>query len=83
VEHLKILKRVAAYLAAFGWDVINVGIALWKFEETHGVEKVRAMGRFIDWSEENGREDGWIAAQLGHDLNGCEETAMSPRTGGY
>jgi len=52
------------------------------FEETHGADAVAAMGRFIDWAEKNDRTD-MIPVTLGHDLNGCEDKFMSPRTSGY
>jgi len=79
-------KRVAKYLVDCrrinGWGREDVGIALMLFEETHGADAVAAMGRFIDWAEKNDRTD-MIPVTLGHDLNGCEDKFMSPRTSGY
>ena len=76
-------NRVSGYLGEHGWSKMDVGISLMYFEETHGEEKVQAMNRFITWAESQGKDAGWVAAQLGHDLNGCKDETMSPRTGDY
>ena len=78
-----LIDKLIKYLSPFGWKAIDVGIALMKFEGTHGKKCVKALERFIRWSEQHKKEIGWIAAQLGHDLNGCEDKTMSPRTAGY
>jgi len=79
---LEVEKRAAKYLADYGWEPCDVGIAMMLFEETHGAEAVASMGRFIDWAEKNGQQD-LIGPTVGHDLNGCKDPTMSPRTAGY
>ena len=83
-EFVKVLRKVEKYLTPKnGWLKDVVADTLCHFEEIHGSAKVEAMGRFIDWSEENKKDVGWIAAQLGHDLNECDKPMMLPRTAGY
>lgn len=76
----EIKRRAAGYI---NWPRENVMTAFMLFEETFGIGKIQAMGRFMDWAEENHKERGWIRAQIGHDLNGAMNSDMSPRTGGY
>ncbi len=77
---VKIRNRVADYL---DWPKIWITTAFLMFEQTHGIGKIEAMGRFMDWAEKNKKRKGWIAAAMGHDLNGANDPDMSPRTGGY
>jgi len=82
-ERRTLEAMIARYLKPeAGWTAANIGIALMLFEDTHGTDAIAAMGRFIEWAERNGRLD-IIAVTLGHDLNGCENPLMSPRTSGY
>jgi len=81
--YLDVLKKAQKYLAGYDWDKSTVGISVMYFEETHGTESLAAMGRFIKWAESVGKEIGWIAATLGHDLNGCQDKTMCPRTSSY
>ncbi len=65
------------------WKPIDIAGALIRFERTHGTEKTRALGRFIKWAKANDKPDSFISVNLGHDLNGCDDSRMSPRTAGY
>ncbi len=79
--YLEVLGRASKYLEGF-WTKMDVGISLMYFEETHGREKIDAMLRFMNWAETNG-QTSIVAATLGHDLKGCQDAMMSPRTSGY
>ncbi len=76
-------KDIHGYLQGFGWIPMDIGIALMYFEATHGKKCIAAMKRFIKWGRKNKKEDGWIAVGLAHDLKGCQDKLMSPRTSGY
>ena len=81
-DSYSMVKRILPYLTKYGWGPVDIGIALMKFEETHGKDAVGAMARFITWAEENQQRD-IIGSTLGHDLNGCEDKLMCPRTSSY
>jgi len=79
----KLVLKIKEYLTPKeGWRPIYIAEALMKFEATHGTDKTRALGRFIEWAKENHRES-IIPVTLGHDLNGCEDPTMHPRTARY
>lgn len=82
-EVVGVERQVASFLLGRGWERIDIGVAMMHFEETHGIEAVRALGRFINWAEAQHKTADWIATQLGHDLNGCQDALMSPRTRNY
>jgi len=82
---MQLEKKILKYLEKYGWTAMDVGIALMKFKETHGEDKVKAMERFIEKAEADKDRfpDSMIAVTLGHDLKGCEDALMSPRTSSY
>ena len=66
-----------------GVKKINIAVSIDKFEQTHGNEALKAMGRFVDWARKNKNENLWMATSIVHDLNGCEDALMYPRTSSY
>jgi len=80
-KYLALMERASQYLEGL-LTKMEVGIRVMYFEETHGMDKIEAMLRFIHWAEENDKRD-IIVSTLCHDLGGCQDALMSPRSSGY
>jgi hypothetical protein len=50
---------------------------------THGEDAVKDMWGWVLWGRKHGYEENRILASVFHDLGGCEDEHMQPRTEGY
>ena len=68
----------------FGQIPIDAGVTIMKFEEKFGMEALRDIAGFINWSEHNDKDIDWVRGNIAHDLGGVfEGPGFSPRTKGY
>lgn len=74
----KCLKYVSTY-----YTPMNLGITLMYFEQTHGKNAIQALYNYIRWSEENKEPSHIITQTIIHDLGGCQDKFMSPRSSSY
>lgn len=56
-----------------------------KFIGTHGIEALQDLNGFIQYTKKLGKNEREKAlyATLGHDLSGCDDELMLPRSYGY
>lgn len=83
MDHIQQCNKIHGYLGKFNWDKITIGAALIHFELTHGMEKVAALFRYIQWAEAEKKRPGEIATTIGHDLNNAKDELCLPRSGSY
>ena len=83
IDIMEVERRLHKYLEPHGWSRMDVGISLMKFGDTHGEDAVQALDRFITWAEEHNQPDMMLATTIGHDLSGCEDALMLPRSSRY
>ncbi len=82
-ERLGLENTIRRYLLPVGWSPVDIGILLMRFEDTYGAAATSAMGRYIEWAEENDEPKERISVTIAHDLNSCEETWVLPRSSSY
>lgn len=82
IQRIDIERRIGQYMDTVDWSRINVGVCMMRFEDTHGEQAIRDLDAFVEWCETNNETD-MIISTLAHDLNGCKDYRITPRTSGY
>ena len=61
----------------------RAGIMSLLFLQTHGEKALQHLADYIAWAEANDIKPQVIAETLAHDLGGCTDSFMLPRSDGY
>ncbi len=76
-------NEIFQHIEQHGWTKMDIGISVMYFEQTHGEEAMRGLRGFLRWAAQHNLGNGPISVVLGHDLKGCQDKLMLPRSFGY
>jgi len=69
-----------SYLQKYRWKRMDIGMSLERFEKTHSKKAISDLCYFIIKSKWNNIDNQIIATTIAHDLSGCKDKYILPRS---